>query len=606
MNSNMLSDAIKQYIQTHDTDYAILINGAWGVGKTYYVRTVIKTLVETNKLRFAYVTLYGVCNCGDVRDRVLSAIFPFKDTNTFKIFKAMLETALKRDNLDIVTQQLDIGMGDIVLIFDDLERISPSADIVNVLGCLNSYVEHKGVKTIIVCNESEIRKKKQYHGAKEKLVRFTYLYKPDASAIIDIIIAQSAQGAPGVHEALCRNRGYLHLVSLGNIVNIRTLKAVRGSLEVAMGYLQRGSYQEDQLNHFVDALLRCLVGLHYEINGGKETREAVKNFCEEPLSRTSLAFRQRNGAANEIPDREQYAERFYREYCPGDSNPFVSKSACDIAFDGIGSAVDLNNECASFIKERYSTDKALVLLSEYRSMSDEDFDEAVREWVRRLRGQEINDVGLLLRVVDYLCYFIDKGLLVEIDRDELKRTGESNLEHMATHSTAEFVQVFNGVFSPSSLPLKDDVSKLLLSEAMSKAKILEEEVARAEAIWVWGEIVQSKDGARLFDVFGRASKWAMAPFFSLLDETVFVESFSKMSSKLIQDFGSVVGARYKIGNGALLDAEYRSLASLNAYLEDNCIKASHGEKRTLHMLVCEVLRDRIAEVLTLQQVIARE
>lgn len=608
MNSNMLSDAIKRYIQTSDTDYAVLINGAWGVGKTYYVRTVIKTLVEKTErrhpartsLQFAYVTLYGVCNCGDVRDRILSAIFPFKDTNSFKIAKALLETALKRDNLDIVIQRLNIDMGDIVLIFDDLERISPSADIVNILGCLNGYVEHKGVKAIIVCNESEIAHP-QYHRTKEKIVRFTYLYKPDVSAIIDMIIAQPAQVEPDVHAALCRNRDYLHLVSLGKIVNIRTLKAIRGSLEVAMGYLQRGSYQEDQFNHFVDALLRCLVGLHYEINGGKETREAVKNFCEEPLSLMSLAFRQRNRAANDIPDREQYAERFYREYCPGDSNPFVSKSACDIAFDGIGSAVDLNNECASFIKERYSTDKAMTLLSDYWGMSDTDFDESVREWIRRLHNNNIDNVVLLLRVIDYLCYFVSKGLVASTNCDELMKMGKDNLNYIATHNAADFAAILDSPLGLRSLQLQGDVSKCLLLEAQIMAEALRGILVREEAMAVWARIVRSGNESYLYEIFGMASKWTMAPFFNLLDGNVFVASFDTMQSKLIRIFDSIIGTRYKNRNGALLDAEYEPLESLKSYLEDTLIKASAGEQRTLHMCACEQLRDRISDVLETHQ-----
>lgn len=598
MNTDMISNAIDQYIHTENTDYAILINGPWGVGKTYYARNVIKDLVTRNNLRFAYVSLYGACSCADISHRILSALFPFKDTNAYKVGKALVEIALKRDKIDIALQQLNIDMNGVVLAFDDLERISGSADITNILGCLNNYIEHRRVKTIIICNEDAIANQLQYQATKEKIIRFTYLYKPDATAIIDTFIGQSEQPAPDVHSALSRNRAYLVLIAFIKGANMRTLQTITGSLSVAMGYLQREYYPTDHLNCFVDALLRCLVGLHYEINGGKENRGAVKNFCEEPPSLISLGFRQRNVSPDDIPNRDMYAERFYREYCPNDSNPFVSKSACDIAFDGIGSAVDLNNECASFIKERYSTDKAMNLLSNYLGMNDADFDDAVNEWIRRLRANEIKNVVLLLRVISYLDYFIDQGVVVDISKQGLTDNGIKSLQAIAATMPEDFVESADGPFGIRTLPPQTGVSKTLLEEVEQLAETFRTEVTKRDARAAWERIIRSDNESCFYEVFGLSSKWALSEFFPLLDTTEFVESFNTMSSNLIGHFGGLLKARYGSGNGRLLDVECQPLESLRKHLEENLITAIPGEKRALHMLACQRLRDEISNVLS--------
>ncbi len=50
------------------TDYAVLINGPWGSGKTYYFNNTLKPLIDNTKIgnetdlkyRTVYISLYGV------------------------------------------------------------------------------------------------------------------------------------------------------------------------------------------------------------------------------------------------------------------------------------------------------------------------------------------------------------------------------------------------------------------------------------------------------------------------------------------------------------------------------------------------------------------
>ena len=48
----------------------------------------------------------------------------------------------------------DISSKNYILIFDDLERCNMNVN--NLLGYINNYVEHDGIKTIIISNEKEI------------------------------------------------------------------------------------------------------------------------------------------------------------------------------------------------------------------------------------------------------------------------------------------------------------------------------------------------------------------------------------------------------------------------------------------------------------------
>lgn len=49
MNEAIIS-VIKDYLKRKDTDYALMINGAWGSGKTVFIKNALKSEIEKNKL----------------------------------------------------------------------------------------------------------------------------------------------------------------------------------------------------------------------------------------------------------------------------------------------------------------------------------------------------------------------------------------------------------------------------------------------------------------------------------------------------------------------------------------------------------------------------
>jgi hypothetical protein len=78
-----------------------------------------------------------------------------------------------------------------ILVFDDLERLA-TATLVEVLGFINTYTEHQGLKVILLADETKINSKsfngdnkqeKDYERYKEKMIRFTYLFKPELGDI---------------------------------------------------------------------------------------------------------------------------------------------------------------------------------------------------------------------------------------------------------------------------------------------------------------------------------------------------------------------------------------------------------------------------------------
>ena len=62
-----LVESILDYIRSDYTDYAIMINGEWGSGKTYFWNHKIRNKIETMRINgkqftTIYMSLYGISN----------------------------------------------------------------------------------------------------------------------------------------------------------------------------------------------------------------------------------------------------------------------------------------------------------------------------------------------------------------------------------------------------------------------------------------------------------------------------------------------------------------------------------------------------------------
>lgn len=235
-----IQQAIFGYIDEPKSDFAIMIDGEWGSGKTYFWKNKIKPYIDqknlnvlnvqadikennwiskiinqkqnsnqkVKKIKSVYISLYGLENLDDINNSIFLELatpgFLSKIKNKFPLIDKIINAGLSAGglryfNLSSVKDELiklirdnkienANSYNDIILCFDDLER--SKLDIEIVLGCINRYVEHNKIKTILICNESEINKNnKKYIKIKEKMIGFSFKYKPSLDLVIKHFMA---------------------------------------------------------------------------------------------------------------------------------------------------------------------------------------------------------------------------------------------------------------------------------------------------------------------------------------------------------------------------------------------------------------------------------
>ena len=303
MNTESMLKEIMNYINNDRLNYALLINGQWGTGKTYFIKKKLFPLLLSNipKKNFIekiknkifhkdgkssqtqkkpiYISLYGVESVDDISIQIYFQLsgklskFLSLGTGLIKAFKTDINFS---EILNTINDQTKLE--DYVLFFDDLERIN--MDINKCLSYINSFVEHQNIKTIIIANESELKKiyfdnnyelkmissmfdnidyedipeeniygeKKEnnnpslsaiknrveriykenyrYKKIKEKLIGETINYFPNMDEIIDVLIYEYSEKEEYKNFLKKNKETLLNNLNIYNCMNLRTVKSI--------------------------------------------------------------------------------------------------------------------------------------------------------------------------------------------------------------------------------------------------------------------------------------------------------------------------------------------------------------------------------------------
>ncbi len=207
MLNRHINDFLNYYTKLDSPQYAVMLKGKWGSGKTYFINEY-KKILDTNEQKYIYVSLYGVRSYDEIETKFFEVLHPIlsnkKTILAGKFAKGLLKATLKVD-LDgdgkadgsINGQLPNLEKSDLLntqnhlLIFDDLERCS--IPINDVLGYINYFVEHQNYKVIIIANEEELDKSNDtYKNIKEKLIGKTFELTSNVEIAFDSFV-QSLQ-----------------------------------------------------------------------------------------------------------------------------------------------------------------------------------------------------------------------------------------------------------------------------------------------------------------------------------------------------------------------------------------------------------------------------
>lgn len=197
-----LDNAISQYLEEENTDYALIIDGDWGSGKTHYLKHHLTESIDSNKYKIIYVSLFGVKEMSEIPKKIFLELYPSlnnKAMQTLGVFgKIIIQNLLPvfgskgidtKEESKLIDLAISYSENTLILI-DDLERVYSDL-LIEVIGYINQLTEHGNIKVIIATNEKEIfrqnafdeRDQERYKAYIEKIVRYNLKFNLDFSEV---------------------------------------------------------------------------------------------------------------------------------------------------------------------------------------------------------------------------------------------------------------------------------------------------------------------------------------------------------------------------------------------------------------------------------------
>ena len=465
-----LVESILDYVRSDYTDYAIMINGEWGSGKTHFWNHKIKNKIESmqlngKKFTTIYMSLYGISNLEDISKKIFIETTQLMDKNLRKYMNSngissipeYAKTGIDMANFFGVSQngeRLDysefFSTDDKVLCFDDLERAN--VDVIDILGYINNFVEHDHIKTIIICNEKELSTKlkssnlemktfiatylldkqgdldkndkpmvekirdkieyvfdkaNDYERIKEKLIGETFEYAPKFDYIINGILMRY-ENNPDLIRFLRENTGLI--ISTFNKSGTRNLRILKHSLNDFKKIFEMVSKSYPNTNHRVmQTMLIFTIAVSFEIKAGKITKDKFVNIKDNEEYKSLLV------SSRVLMDNRQF---YIKEF---DSNYYYNFKAEYRFFKFIEYYVRTRIFDMKIFKDNMETIRNTVdtenlpgykrlLTEEYWKISDDQFDNVINEVIEDVKAGKLKLIEIV-KLFAYFSYFSRKNLI---------------------------------------------------------------------------------------------------------------------------------------------------------------------------------------------------
>ena len=466
-----LVESILDYIRAEYTDYAIMINGEWGSGKTYFWNHKIKPKIESmqvngKRLTAIYMSLYGISNLEEISKKIFIETTQLMDKNLKKYMDASgvgsipeyAKTGLDMANFFGVTQngnQLDYGQffstDDKVLCFDDLERAN--VDVIDILGYINNFVEHDHIKTIIICNEKELSTKlknsnlemktfiatylldkqdkltiktdkpmverirdtieyvfdkaNDYERIKEKLIGETFEYAPEFNYIINGLLMRYENEADLI-RFLRENTNLI--TSTFNKSGTRNLRILKHALNNFKKIFDMVTKAYPNTNHrILQTMLIFTIAISFEIKAGKITKDKFVNIDSNEEYKAILV-----SSRVFMDNRQFYIKEFDNNYYYNFKAEYRFFKFIEIYVRTRIFDMKVFKDNMEVIRNTIDTSQLpgykRLLTEEYWKIPDDQFEGVIDETIEDVKNGRIELIQIV-KLFAYFIYFIKKDLI---------------------------------------------------------------------------------------------------------------------------------------------------------------------------------------------------
>ena len=332
MNCSQIERIFFGYLQNDVHTRALLINGEWGSGKTYFWDKCLSEIAKKENLTPIRISLGGINSIDAIEQGIarkiltptFEAIEQKKDSKVWRTIKSLgklassfAEKQIGIDIVDLVTKNVtelhDFSKD--VICFDDLERCA--LPIKEIMGYIGNWIEICNAKVVILVNENEIgfgqenrdQVKILYQNTKEKLVAFSCDFHQNISDIFDQLTSHLDERIRNQKELI------IDLCNTFGIINLRTIKTFLHLAQRAISHI-------DAIYNFqIEGILAFILFISNETCRGNISSKNIKDVFElndiDHIAMLDAIHEEIEKSENSV--EKSYGVQFYETYlktCP--------------------------------------------------------------------------------------------------------------------------------------------------------------------------------------------------------------------------------------------------------------------------------------------------
>lgn len=603
----VINYVIKDYLKEDKVDYAILIDGTWGSGKTYYWKNYLEKIITNEDITPIYISLNGVSSIKEIGKKIFlikSNIIEYEENKKSELLNLAFNFA--RNKLGINDENnfnIDnfINMENTLLCFDDLERCNIEID--KVLGYINNFVEHDGVKTIIIGHEKEIKNNfvrqnielkvistiikeendfdiskindkilkiynnySYYDKIKEKLIGITLNFNPTKEyyeMVLNNIIDQ--YNNEKYNEFIGKNKELILKIFFKGGQNIRTLRYGIKKFEKIFNILIKNDRKK--ILNVIRNLFIYTLAISFEWKINNKLAIELKKVTEENYM-TAQIFGVSENSNNNKKESKSYIDEFFEKYYDGTTYEFIHS---DTIVDYITTGYCNEEKFKRFIKEKIKSKEVtpFALLQRYWELEDNEYNEVVEKVLYNVKTG-IYSVLLYPRIFAYFIRLSEKDL-IKHDINDLRDLFLKGIKKAKNKSEYKELLLNDvGVYEEDNLPEEyfEIKEKALETNNELKGEIDKEKVNHLTNLITKNPVEFIEEYKNYIDV----DRTFM--FFNYINLDEFCDNLIKLENKYLVEFNKITKYRYDVPNvKEYFSGEYDNinlfLKKIKKYIKEN-------------------------------------
>ena len=554
-----LDKIVSQYLKM-DTNYALVITGEWGAGKTYYFNNILKNKIKdtetykdaSKKYRPILVSLFGLKSIEEIQTEILLSLNPIFKNKAVKLGVSISKSLIKGilhlkgwGKIYNFVEETDvdkndwINLNELVICFDDLERISGKLNIEEFIGYVNSLVENDNVKVLIIANEDKIEDKR-YKVLKEKVVNNSIEFIQDINESFDSLIKIKFEAFPEYKKYLETRKEFILEIFSKKCSNLRILGFALIYFQNIFSEIRKNIFTIDALKEKEAEILSKLLKYTIVISiCYKEGDITFKNTEELDRGYVGLnLFSERGHFSKEKTEEKSYRRKLIETYYNDDQYTFY-KSVYN--FITGGDIINYNN-ILDDLKAIYNISENKILpqyeiiqklsFSNWFLLNDKDYLILTREMLK------YSDKGAY-SIKDYCSVFVLAsrfGNPLNLNLEKLKeriikgmKKGKKNYTyvpsldfHLQINPNEEHKDILNDIIN-STLKLNNEINTSSKTSNSKKLEILcysnfeafSEETLNRDNIYIYTAILNNFNSNKFYSFFLKSKndiKWKIVLF----------------------------------------------------------------------------------------------